>query len=192
MRSLLIVLLVVLNSACSVIEYSTLYEADVDFSKYKTFNVLLFAEDGAFDNENSIISTANLPQIRKSFTSQAELRGLVFKEHKPDIYILYSICDDYNKAYKNRRRYSSGDIMWYRSLRGFQMFGMKFNRANEDVIPPDPHIGQLKLMFVDRKSKKIIWVGEAEGERSDSPEEAEKRINTITKNLFEQCPYPIK
>jgi hypothetical protein len=57
-----------------------------------------------------------------------------------------------------------------------------------DKIP----VGHLTVDVGDARTKKLLWMGNADDTLSDKPEKNEKKINNALDKMFKKFPPPVK
>ena len=153
------------------------YDADTDFSAYKTFQWM--ETDTASDG--STTSYVDSPMVRKRIQSalEVELRkdGLVESEDgQPDIFVVFHATIKDKVQLDTTYGYAPG----YRRHRRYPVaYGVATVRTYEE--------GTLIVDIIDARKNELVWRGWV-SDAVGNPKKMETRINKAVKKLFKRFP----
>lgn len=162
--SLYVVLLLMVN-ACSSIRVTTDYEAQTDFSQYKTF---AFYKTGI---DKAPISDIDKRRIIKAISVELEAKGMT-KSETPDV--LVSIFT------KSRERVDVYENNWRPYYYG------SFHRQQISKYTE----GTLFIDVIEKEGKKLVWQGIGSGflTKSQKPEKREANIQKFVTEILAKYP----
>lgn len=162
--SLYVVLLLMVN-ACSSIRVTTDYEAQTDFSQYKTF---AFYKTGI---DKAPISDIDKRRIIKAISVELEAKGMT-KSETPDV--LVSIFT------KSRERVDVYENNWRPYYYG------SFHRQQISKYTE----GTLFIDVIEKEGKKLVWQGIGSGflTKSQKPEKREVNIQKFVTEILAKYP----
>lgn len=159
------ILIALIFSACSSIKVSTDYEAQTDFSKYKTF---AFYKKGI---DKATISDIDKRRIIRAISSEMKLKGLI-KSETPDVLIsLFTKARERVDIYENH---------WQPYYYG-PYHRQQITKYTE---------GTLFIDIIETEGKKLIWQGVGSGflTKSSKPEKREANIQKFVKEILGKYP----
>jgi len=161
----LLLLALLIMSACSSIKVTTDYEKQTDFSKYKTF---AFYKKGI---DKAPISDIDKRRIISAISVEMEAKGLT-KSETPDV--LISI---FTKAREKVDVYQNNWYPYY--YRHHQM--RQITKYTE---------GTLFIDIIEKEGKKLIWQGIGSGflTKSQKPEKREANIQKFVTEILAKYP----
>ena len=180
---------------------SSEYDKSVDFTKYKTFSWLPDVADTTNSPYNNDIIRNN---IRNYFGLCMSDRGYSFDAENPDLLMQLVITNTekgrqysshpsayyYQPYYHGSSYYTPYHHGYYYNGRGL---GPNYNYGrhsdfretyNQKYID-----GSITLIFIDRKTDKVVWRGTAEGD-IDDPSHINKDLHPAVHGIIEE--YPVK
>ncbi|TRX63320.1 DUF4136 domain-containing protein [Carboxylicivirga sp. M1479] len=187
-RLLTLVFIAFLGFSCSSIKYTSDQMGGVDFEQYKTYKVVQFVNEEDLANEKYNVNQMNEQRLLSAIDKQASLRGMS-KIEEPEMLIIWAVGIDIQKSYETHTDYMGGPYMGYRGRYRYGGYGMASSYSTTQEY--ETEIGQLKIAVVDPKTKEMLWMGSAEGERGGKVKDADKKINEIVSKIFEMYPLPI-
>jgi len=180
---------------------SSEYDKSVDFTKYKTFSWLPDVTDTTNSPYNNDIIRNN---IRNYFGLCMSDRGYSFDAENPDLLMQLVITNTekarqysshpsayyYQHYYYGSNYYTPYHYGYYYDGRGlgpnynygrYSDFRETYNQKYVD--------GSISLIFIDRKTDKVVWRGTAEGD-IDDPSHINKDLHPAVHGIIEE--YPVK
>jgi hypothetical protein len=180
---------------------SSEYDKSVDFTKYKTFSWLPDVEDTINSPYNNDIIRNN---IRNYFGLCMSDRGYSFDAGNPDLLMQLIIKNTkkdrsnsnlptsyyYNPYYYGSNYHSPYPFGYYyngRGLNGEDDYGSSSEKTqtyNRTFVN-----GSITLIFIDRKTNRVVWRGTAEGD-IDDPSDINKDLHPAVHGIIDE--YPVK
>jgi len=149
-------------TSCSTVSVVTDFEADIDFSQYKTF---AFYKKGI---DKAKISDIDKRRILKAIEAELETKGFV-KSKNPDL--LISIFAKSRKKVDVSRRHN----YWFPSYY-YNRDRLRINKYTE---------GSLFIDMIDKKNKKLVWQGIGSGTLSaKTGPKKEEKIKIFVKEIL--------
>ena len=178
-KGIVLVMLFFTNQVFSQI--TTDYDKSVDFTKFKTFNFIGWA-----DNSDEQITGLDKDRIIAAFVHEFQSRNLVNDSINPDMAVsLYVVVKNKTSvtAYSN---YYGG--MGYGRSFGYGYGGAGYGSTNYSTR--EYREGTIIIDFFDEKEKSLIWEGIL---KKEVKEKAKKREKTIPENIRKlMYKFPIK
>lgn len=180
---------------------SSEYDKSIDFSKYKTFSWLPDVTDTIDSPYNNDIIRNN---IRNYFGLCMSDRGYSFDTENPDLLMQLIITNtkqgrahsNYPTSYySNPYYYGSKYYSPYHHEYYYNGHGLNedddFGRSSEYKRTYNRTYvkGSITLIFIDRKTKKVVWRGTAEGD-IDDPSQISKDLHPAVHGIIDE--YPVK
>ena len=173
------------------------YDKSFDFTKYKTFAWLPDKVDTTNTPYNNEIIRNN---IRNYFGQCMSDRGYSFNAENPDVLMRLVIknikkereISTYKGSYDSRPYYYGSH---YYSPYPFGYYYNNYTTYGDDYAgypntQKQEYVnGSITLIFIDRKEKKIVWSGTAEGDIYD-PSHVSKDLHPAVHSILDE--YPVK
>ncbi len=176
--AIVIILIMLLISNNGLAQITTDYDKTVDFTKFKTFTFIGWAE-----HSDQQINDLDKDRIIAAFEHEFKSRNLVKDTINPDMAVtLYVVIKDKTSvtAYSN---YYGG--MGYR-----RSFGYGTGYGSTSYSERDYREGTIIIDFYDEKEKNLIWEGIL---KKEVKEKAKKREKSIPENIRKlMYKFPIK
>lgn len=174
-------------SACSSITVHSDYDKSVDFSKYKTFEFLGWAEES-----NKILNRFDQERIQKAFGEEFNKRDLTYVESNGDMAVsLFLVVDKKTSvtAYTNHMNmggwgYGAG-WGWYGGYGGVGMGTSTTSYSENDYLE-----GTLVVDIYDMKTKKMIWQSVGQKTIDENPKRADRNAAYAAERIMK--PFPIQ
>ena len=177
-KGLVLVMLFFTNQVLAQI--TTDYDKSVDFTKFKTFTFIGWAEDS-----DQQITDLDKDRIIAAFEHEFKSRNLVKDSINPDMAIsLYVVI-------KNKTSVTSYSN-YYGGMGYGRSFGYGYGRGygSTSTSQRDYREGTIIIDFYDEKEKSLIWEGIL---KKEVKEKAKKRDKSIPENIRKlMYKYPIK
>lgn len=172
-KNIILLLGVIVLSACSSIKVTTDYDNQVDFSKFKTF---------AFykpEIDKSDISDLDKRRILRALESELINQGFT-KSDNPDMLVSF-FTKSRERVDVNQNNVGFG-FGW-----GWNPWMMNGGMNNVNVSQFTE--GTLFVDFIDKEKKELIWQGIGTGAlRIENREKKEARINEFVKEIISRFP----
>ncbi len=176
---------------------SSEYDKSIDFTKYKTFSWLPDAADTINSPYNNALIRNN---IRNYFGLCMSDRGYSFDTENPDLSMQLVITNTkkgmldsthaadyyYNPYYYGSYYYSPYYYGYYYSGHGSYRDDYVGHYPAHNQQYTD---GAITLIFIDRKTNKVVWSGTAEGNIYD-PSNISKDLHPAVHSIIDE--YPVK
>lgn len=174
----LIITLFLLN-ACSSIQITSNYDTSSDFTKYKTFSFLGWADDSEL-----ILTKFDQKRFEKSFTDELKKRGLTQVAKNGDLAVsLYIVVDSKTSRTSYTTYYSSGGY-------GYAGWGWGMGASNTSYHDYDYLVGTLICDIFDDTKKELIWQGVASGKINKEATNRDRIIPRIVTSIMTRYPIP--
>ena len=177
-KRIVLVMLFFTNQVFSQI--TTDYDKSVDFTKFKTFTFIGWAE-----NSDQQITGLDKDRIIAAFEHEFKSRNLVKDSINPDMAIsLYVVVKDKTSVTSYSNYY--GGMGYGRSFG----YGYGGGYGSTSTSQRDYREGTIIIDFYDEKEKKLIWEGIL---KKEVKEKAKKRDKSIPENIRKlMYKYPVK
>ena len=146
------------------------WDKETNFSGYKTY-----AWTKGTPATNSLMDQRIIDAIDKQLAAKGMQK--VDADKDPDLIVLY------HAAVGTETELNTMNMGGW----GWRMGG-GMATTTVDKIPT----GQLVVDIGDAKTKKLLWLGNASGTLSDSPDKNTKKINSAVEDMFKKFPPPVK
>jgi hypothetical protein len=186
-KEMLGVVLGVLLAGCSSMKVSSDYDRNADFSGLKTYDWISPAQPKTGDSrlDSDILNS----RIRRAVENQLGLKGYEkATSGNPDFQVAYMASIE-QKLDVSTFNYGYTYPGYYYPRRGFG--GPFYSGVPHSETYVDQYDeGTLLLDIVNPQTKKLIWRGTAVDtiQKTDSPENREKRINEAVANMLQKFP----
>lgn len=174
-KSIILLLGVIVLSACSSIRVTTDYDNQVDFSKYKTF---------AFykpDIDKADISDLDKRRILRALESELIAQGFVKSDNPSMLVSFFTKSRERVDVNQNNIGFGWG---WGWGWNPWMMNG-GMNNVNVSQFTE----GTLFVDFIDKEKKELIWQGIGTGAlRIENRDKKEARINEFVKEIVSRFP----
>jgi hypothetical protein len=177
--------IILVFSSCESMKVVSDYDKNVNFSKYKTYNVL------QWDKEESVrINEFDQKRIINALHEQMQARGYKRVDSGSDISVnpfLILDAKEQTTAYTNH--YNMGGYGYYGGF-GYYGFGPAYNMGTTTFHTEQYTVGTLIIDVLDNKTKRLIWQGIGKGTIKESRQDRDKNIPKAIAKIME--PYPIE
>ena len=173
----------IMLSSCATIKVTSDLNADADFSKIKSYQVVQFLNEEDLNAKKFPTNELNKKRVESAITNEANARGLAQNED-PDIVILWSVNVDIQKSYSTHTDYAGGGYWGYRGRYGGYGMGNSYSTTTEY----ETVIGILSIAAVDRDREELLWIGTGQKEIQRDSDKAEENINKVVSSIFEEFP----
>ena len=178
---------VLVISGCSSVTVHSDYDKAADFSQYKTYHFLGWAEES-----NKILNRFDQERIQNAFANEFSNRNLTFVESNGDMAVsLFIVVDKKTSvtAYTNSMNaggwgYGAG-WGWYGGYGGVGMGTSTTTYSENDYLE-----GTLIVDVYDTKTKKMIWKSVGQKTRDDNPKNADRNVAYVAEKMMK--PFPIE
>jgi hypothetical protein len=159
------------------------YDKTVDFTKYKTFTFMGWAE-----NSDKILNDLDKKRLLEAFRDELAARGLTKDDANPDVAItLYVVVEQKTSTtaytnYNGGMGYGYGRWGWGG---GFGMGSATTTYSEDDYLE-----GTVVIDFYDNGTKNLVWQGILTKTVTENPKKREKTIPKSVNKLMYQ--YPVK
>jgi hypothetical protein len=150
------------------------FDKEANFATYKTYT---------WTKGTPVQNPLMDERITAGVDKQLATKGLqkVDADANPDLVVLYHGAVGTETQLNTT---SMGGYGWgYR-----RVGGMGMSTTTVDKIP----VGHLTVDVGDARTKKLLWMGNADDTLSDKPEKNEKKINNALDKMFKKFPPPVK
>jgi hypothetical protein len=176
-RHWLLMLSLLMATACSSITVSSDYDPKADYSAYRTYDWAPRAEQPVKD---PVLDNALLDgRIRHAVETELAAKGLEKDgAGKPDLLIAYHVAVQGKLDIAQTPNYSYGPYWRYGSYAGSSAYVRQYDE------------GTLILDLIDVSTKQLVWRGSAQAEvkKEVTPEEQQRRINEVVRKILERYP----
>ena len=163
-------------TGCSSIQIITDQAANVDMSKYKTFN---FSPADKSDDACIYFSEINQNRVKEAIAKELATKGYTIAQ-KPDLMINIFLKVQEKQNITTAYPYAGpGDFI---GIYG----GYRYNPSHIDII--DYTEGTLIVDLVDTGKNELVWQGIAIKTIDKKSKKAEKNINTSIEKVFKEFP----
>lgn len=173
---ILILPLIVLSESCSDLKVTADYDKGVDFTAYKTFNIMRYQEGVV---ESTPLSMMTVSFIEEAIINELMARGYTLSDN-PDIEVYYYVKLADKTEYVNSGP-SVGVSTYYGSPYYYGYHG-GYAYASE-VRSMDYTEGALIVELVDNKGDMAVWQGVAKKSVTKNTAQ-QKEINHIVNRIF--------
>lgn len=178
MKNTILLLSVLLLSACSSIKVFSDYDQDVDFSLYKTF--------AYFKPEIDKVDISDLDKRRilKALDKQMGLKGLS-KSETPDLLIGFTTKAK-DKIYVNTGNNFGWGWGWGWGFNPWFWGGPGFSTVSTQTE------GTLFVNLIDAQTKQLVWQGKGRGGINENFKNRDERIALFVEEIVENYPPSIE
>ena len=187
MRKVLVLLAVAFAfGSCSSVKVTADYDKTIDFTQYKTYSYLGWAEDS-----DQLMTRFDKERVEQAFAAEFAKRGMTYKESDADVAIsLFIVVDQKTSTTAYTNHYGMGGYGGYYYGPGWGWGGGHSTTTYNEY---DYLVGTLVCDVFDESTKKLVWQGVGSGTVDDNPNSREKRIPRTIANLMSKYPVaPMK
>lgn len=178
---------ILLMAGCSSVKVHSDQDDSVDFSQFKTFQFLGWAEES-----DKILNDLDKDRIQKAFAAEFDKRNLKYVESNGDMAVsLFIVVDKKTSvtAYTNHMGtggwgYGAG-WGWYGGYGGIGMGTSTTTYSENDYLE-----GTLVLDVYDTDSKKMIWQSVGQKTIEENPKNRERNVAYVAEKIMK--PFPIE
>ena len=183
-RIFLILMSALFFGACSTLKVTSDYDKTVDFSKYKTYSYLGWAE-----GSDQIMTRFDKERIEQAFAEEFAKRGMTYQESGGDVVIsLFLVVDQKTGTTAYTNHYGSPAFGGY--YYGYDWaWGMGYSTTTYHDY--DYEVGTLVCDVFDASTKKLVWQGVGSGTVDENPNTREKNIPKKIAQLMAEYPVPV-
>jgi len=177
--------IILVFSSCESMKVVSDYDKNVNFSKYKTYNVLQWDKE-----ESARINEFDQKRIINALHEQMQARGYKRVDSGSDISVnpfLILDAKEQTTAYTNH--YNMGGYGYYGGF-GYYGFGPGYTMGTTTFHTEQYTVGTLIIDVLDNKTKRLIWQGIGKGTIKESRQDRDKNIPKAIAKIME--PYPIE
>ena len=193
--SLSFLLLAFILSSCATSSVLVKKTEGIDFSQYKTYQVLAYVNKEDALNKKITISGANRALIEEAITESLTLRGMD-TARQSDITLLYAVDIDMEKSYSRTTNYQAGGLYGgaygngYYSYSGGYYGGYGYNgsTAFSTVTEHNYEMGRLRLGMIDTKTGELVWLGSTSEQLKNKPNKTERQIQKVIRKIMMDFP----
>jgi hypothetical protein len=189
MKNLLGIMLttMLIMSGCSSIKVHFDYDKSADFTRYKTFEFLGWAEES-----DKILNRFDKERIQQAFGNEFAKRNLEYVESNGDMAVsLFIVVDQKTSvtAYTNHMNmggwgYGAG-WGWHGGYGGVGMGTSTTTYSENDYLE-----GTLVVDVYDARTKKMVWQSVGQKTIDENPRNAERNIAYAAEKIMK--PFPIE
>lgn len=182
--------MVAVFASCSTLKVTSDYDGSVDFSKYKTYKVMHFANEEDMATKNFKINELNRKRVEKFVSEELDARGFATAE-TPDVFFLYAVNIDMETSYSAHTTHMGGGYYGYRGsyYGGYGMGGYGMGgRSYTDVQENQYTMGRLRISMIDAKTEQLLWTGSARDEIKGKKNPEQKIAKVVARIMLE---FPI-
>jgi len=177
--------IILVFSSCETMKVVSDYDKNVNFSKYKTYNVLQWDKE-----ESARINEFDQKRIINALHEQMQARGYKRADSGSDLSVnpfLILDAKEQTTAYTNH--YNMGGYGYYGGF-GYYGFGPGYNMGTTTFQTEQYTVGTLIIDVLDNKTKRLIWQGIGKGTIKENRQDRDKNIPKAIAKIME--PYPIE
>jgi hypothetical protein len=166
--------------SCSSVKITSDYDKEVDFTKYKSLSYYGWAKES-----DKILNEFDKQRIEGAFATEFMNRGIELKQSGGDIVVsLFIVVDQKTGTTAYTTHLGTGG--WgYGPGWGW---GMGYSTTNYHQY--DYLVGTLVCDVFDAKTKKLVWEGVVSGEVDENPNNRERNIPRVVRELMKR--YPVQ
>jgi len=166
--------------SCSTIKFTSDYDKEVDFSKYKSLSYYGWAKDS-----DKVLNEFDKQRIEGAFAVEFMNRGIELKQTGGDIVVSLFIVIDQKTGTTAYTTHVGGGGWGYGPGWGW---GMGYSQTSYNEY--DYKVGTLVCDVFDAESKKLVWQGVVSGEIDENPNNRERNIPRVVREMMKR--YPVK
>jgi len=180
-------LAVLIMSGCSSVKVHSDYDKAADFSNYKTYEFLGWAEES-----DKILNDLDKERIQKAFANEFDKRNMEYVESNGDLAVsLFIVVDQKTSvtAYTNHMNmggwgYGAG-WGWYGGYGGIGMGTSTTTYSENDYLE-----GTLVVDVYDTDTKKMVWQSVGQKTIEENPKNRERNTAYAAEKIMK--PFPIE
>ena len=182
-RKLTILLfLAIILGACSSLKITSDFDKEADFSKYKDFYYLGWADDSG-----QMLNDIEKQRIENAFGEEFKKRGIVFvDQNEADAAVsLFIVVDQKTSTTAYTNHYGGyGYGGGYR----YPGWGWGGGQSTTTYNEYDYKVGTLVVDVFDAESKSLVWQGVASATISENPQKRESNIPRVAQAIMAKYP----
>jgi hypothetical protein len=177
----------VIISSCSTLKVTSDYDPNVNFSKFKTYNLLPWSED-----ISRMINDFDRKRIIDAVKAQMEAKGYTYSESNADLSVSnYIILDEKEQT----TAYSTymGGYGYYGGF-GYYGYGPGFGVGTTHTTynTETYTVGTLIIDVFDNSTKKLIWQGIGVGTINKNPKKREQNTPKVIAQIMASLPGKVE
>lgn len=183
----LLIFAILILSRCSSVKVHSDYDKSVDFSNYKTYEFLGWAEES-----DKILNDLDKQRIQNAFAAEFDKRNMKYVENSGDIAVsLFIVVDQKTSvtAYTNHMGMGGWGYGarwgWYGGYGGIGMGTSTTTYSENDYLQ-----GTLVVDVYDTKSKNLIWQSVGEKTIDENPKNRDRNTAYVAEKIMK--PFPIE
>ncbi len=174
-------------SSCSTLKVTSDYDPNVNFSKYKTYNLLPWRED-----VSRMVNDFDRKRIADAIKHEMELRGYKYAESNIDVSVSAYIILDEKEQTTAYSTYMGG----YGYYAGFGYYGygpgVGMGTTHTTYNTETYTVGTLIIDIFDNSTKKLIWQGIGVGTINENPKKREQNTPGVIAKIMESLPGKVQ
>ncbi|MCF6239774.1 MAG: DUF4136 domain-containing protein [Bacteroidales bacterium] len=169
--------------ACSTLKVTSDYDPNVNFSKFKTYNLLPWRED-----VSSMVNDFDRKRIVDAIKQEMELRGYTYAESNSDVSVSAYIILEQKEQTTAYSTYMGG--YGYYAGFGYYGYGPGFRMGtNQTTYNTETYtVGTLIIDIFDNSTKKLIWQGIGVGTVDKNPKTRERNTPKVIAEIMKSLP----
>lgn len=183
--------LVAILSSCSSYNYYSISNKKLN-TEYRTYAWLPEGKSKASSIYDNDIAA---DKIVEAASAELDSRGFKLDNRKPDLLLRYTAVVNKETKYYNEPVYYDAPGRYFPSLgvhRGRAFYYYAYRNPFPVYVGNEQRTvnvkqGSIMIDLIDRKTKKVIWRGWAEGELNN-PEKAISQLPKVIGNIFKKLP----
>jgi hypothetical protein len=166
--------------SCSTVKFTSDYDKEVDFTKFKTLSYYGWAKDS-----DKILNEFDKQRIEGAFAAEFMNRGIELKQTGGDMVVSLFIVIDQKTGTRAYTTHLGTGGWGYGPGWGW---GMGYSTTNYQQF--DYLVGTLVCDVFDAETKKLAWQGVVSGDIDENPNNRERNIPRVVRELMKR--YPVK
>lgn len=177
--------LILVFGSCKTMKVVNDFDPKVNFSKFKTYNVLAWDRDNA-----ALINEFDKKRILNAIHAEMQARGYKKVSSSSDISVsVFIILNQKEQTTAYANHYSG---YGYYGGFGYYGFGLGYNTGMGTTTyhTEEYTVGTLIIDMFDNSTKKLMWQGIGKGTIKENRKHRDENIPKVIAKILE--PYPIK
>jgi hypothetical protein len=179
-KSLIILWFAPFIFGCSSTKFTADYDKSVDFNKYKTLSYYGWAKES-----DKVLNEFDKQRIEGAFATEFMNRGIELKQSGGDMVVSLFIVIDQKTGTTAYTTHMGMGGYGYGAGWGW---GMGHSQTSYNEY--DYYVGTLVCDVFDAETKKLVWQGVVSGEIDDNPNNRERNIPRVVREMMKR--YPVK
>jgi len=172
-------------SSCSSLRVTSDFDPNINFAKFKTYNLLPWSED-----VSTLVNDFDRKRIVDAVKAQMEAKGYKYSETSPDLSVsIYIILDEQEQT----TAYSTymGGYGYYGGF-GYYGYGPGFGVGTTHTTynTETYTVGTLIIDVFNNETKKLAWQGIGVGTINENPKKREQNTPGVIAKIMETLPGP--